>query len=62
MMYVAFREQKGKKRDSSDNSKGKFIMSEYERIFSKVAALSSPDAYPEIEPENGKGYNVMLPS
>lgn len=49
MMYVAFREQKkrGKKRDSSDNSKDKFIMSEYERIFSKVAALSSPDAYPK---------------
>jgi hypothetical protein len=64
MMYVAFREQKkrGKKRDSSNNSKDKFIMSEYVRIFSKVAALSSPDAYPEIEPKNGIGYNVMLSS
>ena len=50
IMYVASREQKkrGGKRDSSDNSKDKFKyhVYEYERIFSKVAALSSPDAYP----------------
>ena len=61
-MLLQRTEEKRKKRDSSDNSKGNFIMSAYERIFSKVAALSSPDTYPEIEPENGKCYNVMLSS
>ena len=64
-MYAAFRElkERGGKRDSSDNSKDKFITSEYERIFSKVTALSSPDdAYPEIEPKNGIGCNVLLSS
>ena len=58
IMYVASREQKkrGGKRDSSDNSKDKFKyhVYEYERIFSKVAALSSPDAYPGIKTKNSK--------
>jgi hypothetical protein len=62
MLLLENRRKEEKKRDRSDNSKDKFITSEYERIFSKVAALSSPDAYPEIEPNNSIGYNVMLSS
>ena len=53
-MLLKRTEEKRKKRDSSDNSKGNFIMSAYERIFSKVAALSSPDAYPGIKTKNSK--------
>jgi hypothetical protein len=54
--------KRGEKKRRSDDSKDKFILSEYERISSEVATLSSPDAYPEIEPKNDIGYNAMLSS
>ena len=50
------------KKRRSDDSKDKFILPEYERTFSEVATLSSPDVYPEIEPKNDIGYNAMLSS
>ena len=50
------------KKRRSDDSKDKFILPEYERTFSEVATLSSPDVYPEIEPKNDIGYIAMLSS
>ena len=55
-------EEKRRKKRRSDDSKDKFILPEYERTFSEVATLSSPDVYPEIEPKNDIGYIAMLSS
>ena len=59
MMDVATCFQRTEEKRRSDDSKDKFFLSEYERIFSEVATLSSPDVYPEIEPKNDIGYNTM---
>ena len=54
--------QRTEEKRRSEDSKDKSILSEYERIFSEVATLSSPDVYPEIEPKNDIGYIAMLSS